>query len=180
MNNNLSSQFRLKLSLHIVRLLKNPSKELKGFTLLELLVVMIFVSLLAVVALPNLVRQAGKAREVEFKNVVGIVNRSQQAYHWEKQNFAQGIDDAESLKLLNVSFDNRYIDAYNIQAFSSHANIALTNLESIDDQTRIYSGAIYHDTGRYSMVVCQSLQVATNVSAPVSSSDCGVDAERVR
>lgn len=153
-----------------------------GFTLLELMVVMIFLSLLAAVALPNLVRQAGKAREVEFKNVIGVTNRAQQAYHWERGIFAQGANDPESISLLNLGFDTAYIDDYNIIAYTDHATIAPTNTEFILDQTRAYSGGAYYDpsTGLYSVILCQSDTLAEGMAEPVNDGDCGPDAVRIK
>lgn len=177
MMNNISAQFRTKLCLCLV---KKQSPSTGGFTLLELMIVMIFISIFAAIALPNLIRQAGKAREVEFKNVIATVNRAQQTYHWEKQLFAQGANDAESIDLLNVDFDNSYIDSYNITAYTTHATIALTNSEYEDDQTRAYSGGTYYNAGFYSIVICQSALVADSLAEPISASECPADGELVR
>ena len=171
------STIKVKFLLH---LLKQSNHE-KGFTLIELLVVMIILGVLAAVALPNFISQAGKAREVEFKNAVGTINRAQQAYHWEKQVFAEGATDDESLKLLNVDFDAHYVDSFGIVAHSiSMASVAPTNSEYDDDQTRAYSGATFFVTGVYNTAICQSQLAAANLTPPVSATDCGTDADLLK
>lgn len=174
MNN--PSQFKTKLLFYLLR------KSSLGFTLIELMVVMIFLSVFAAIALPNLVKQAGKAREVEFKNAVGTINRAQQTYHWEKNVFVEEATDEESLNVLNISFDNRYIEDYNIRAYNdfSYATISPNNPNFQKDQTRAYAGGIYYDAGNYSVVVCQSYEVTEIINEPVSFDDCGADAERIR
>jgi len=172
---NIQLQLKTKLLIYLLR--ENLSL---GFTLLELMVVMIFLSIFAALSLPNLIRQAGKAREVEFKNVIGTINRAQQTYHWEKGVFAQGATDAESTNLLNVTFDVSYIDTFNIRAYPEYATIAPTNDNYELDQTRAYSGGTYHSQGNYRVLICQSYEVTNAISAPLALGDCAVDAQRLQ
>jgi prepilin-type N-terminal cleavage/methylation domain-containing protein len=157
----------------------------QGFTLLELMIVMLFMSIFAAVALPNFLKQVGKAREVEFKNTVGTVNRSQQAYHWEKNLFAQGDDDLASLELLGIRLDREYTTDYNINAHSGsidYATIAPSNTNYQNDQTRAYSGLTMFDDGNYEAFMCQSLLPAEETAPPILPPDtpCALDAEQIR
>ena len=165
----------------LFHLIKKPPKNPSGFTLIELLVVIIILGILAAVALPNYLSQAGKAREVEMKNAVGTINRSQQAYHWEKQVFAQGATDDETLTLLNVGFNEVYIDSFNIVAHSvSKASVTPGNIEYVIDQTRAYSGGTFFVGGVYNVAICQSDAVSSLVSPPISDTACDVDGEIVK
>jgi prepilin-type N-terminal cleavage/methylation domain-containing protein len=157
----------------------------QGFTLLELMIVMLFLSIFAAVALPNFLKQVGKAREVEFKNTVGTVNRAQQAYHWEKNVFAQGSDDLASLELLGIRLDSAYITDYNINAYAGdvdYATIAPSNLNYQNDQTRSYSGLSMFVAGAYEAFMCQSLLPAEVIPAPnlPPAIPCGPDTEQIR
>ncbi|AFY70321.1 general secretion pathway protein H [Thalassoporum mexicanum PCC 7367] len=90
----MKSEFKAKLLNHLL----NRKNAEKGFTLIELLVVIIIIGILAAIALPSFLNQANKARQSEAKTYVGSMNRAQQAYFLEKQQFACN-DDFGSLGL---------------------------------------------------------------------------------
>ena len=83
----MKSDFKTKLIQHML----NKKNGEKGFTLIELLVVIIIIGILAAIALPSFLNQASKARQSEAKTYTGSMNRSQQAYYLEKQEFAPNL-----------------------------------------------------------------------------------------
>ena len=83
----MKSDFKTKLIQHIM----GKKNSEKGFTLIELLVVIIIIGILAAIALPSFLNQASKARQSEAKTYVGSINRAQQAYFLEKNQFAPAI-----------------------------------------------------------------------------------------
>ncbi len=139
------------------------NKKNKGFTLIELLVVVIIIGVLAAVALPNLLSQVGKARETEGKNGVGTINRSQQAYHFEKQGFAT-LTNAQlqsAQNELGVVINSKY---YQLATTGTNANSYATHtalgLNAQNDGVRQFAGGIAYSSGSYATAVCQSNSVA--------------------
>ncbi|MBI1953793.1 MAG: type II secretion system protein [Candidatus Omnitrophica bacterium] len=64
-----------------------------GFTLLELLVVVIIVGILASVAMPQFGKATDRAREAEAKNVLASLLSAELAYLQEKSTFTLNKDD---------------------------------------------------------------------------------------
>lgn len=83
------------LKYYIFRQIKGKYKEEnnKGFTLLELLIVMLCATVLSLIAYPQVLSQVAKAREAEGIMILGSINRAQQAYRTEKAVFAQSLQD---------------------------------------------------------------------------------------
>ncbi|CCI39172.1 type IV pilin-like G/H family protein [Microcystis aeruginosa] len=68
--------------------IKSQGKKARGFTLVELLVVVIVLGILSAVGLPNLLGQVAKGRQAEAVAILGQINRAQQAYRYENSAFA--------------------------------------------------------------------------------------------
>lgn len=80
----MKTELKAKFLQHIL----NKKKNEEGFTLIELLVVIIIIGILSAIALPSFLNQANKAKQVEAKTSVGALNRAQQAYYLENNQFA--------------------------------------------------------------------------------------------
>jgi len=164
----MNAQFKAKLIQH----LSNKKKD-QGFTLIELLVVVIIVGILAAVALPNLLGQVGKARETEGKNGIGTINRAQQSYHFERQEFSNAIDngtDSGELgnqdNLLGITVASDY---YNFAVEDGDENFVTALAEAVDgsnDGVRAYSGGTQFGSGVYDLIICQTDAINALPTAP--------------
>ena len=72
-----------------------------GFTLIELISVMIFLGILSALALPLFLTQANRARQSEAETNLGAIIRAQQIYRASNANFAtlQELSDSGTLSL---------------------------------------------------------------------------------
>ncbi|NEO67459.1 MAG: prepilin-type N-terminal cleavage/methylation domain-containing protein [Moorea sp. SIO4G2] len=84
----MKTDLKVKLLQHL-----SQKKQDEGFTLIELLVVIIIIGILSAIALPSFLNQANKAKQSEARTYVGSMNRAQQAYYLENDQFVVKDDD---------------------------------------------------------------------------------------
>ena len=63
----------------------------KGFTLLELLVVVIIIGILASIAIPQFVRVTERSRQAEARTILGAIRTAEAAYYQQNDTYATAI-----------------------------------------------------------------------------------------
>jgi type IV pilus assembly protein PilA len=81
----------------------NKKKGEKGFTLVELLVVIVIIGILTAIALPSFLNQTAKAKQAEAKQKISSILKTQQSFRTENPTFATAIDDLALGKLEGAS-----------------------------------------------------------------------------
>ena len=139
----------------------NRKKQDEGFTIIELLIVMIIIGIVSALALPSFLNQAAKAEQSEAKTYVGAIIRAQQAYRLENKSFAPDITTLQ-IGLPTDTLSYTYI-------LTNNDNTALVNANSKDaQQLRSYAGGvIVVESGLTVAIACQTTGV-TNVAPNVN------------
>ena len=79
----MAANLKVKLLQHLAK--KNANE---GFTLVELLVVVVIIGILAAIALPSFLAQTAKAKQTECRTYLGSWAKAQKAFRTENSQFA--------------------------------------------------------------------------------------------
>lgn len=128
-----------------------------GFTLIELMVVVIIMGVLTAIALPNIISQVGKARKAEAKELLNSIGFAQQGYYFEYRQFAPTYAD------MGLTFDSKYYD-FSEPDSSSPTTYTKSNAvakEGGKNSNRSYSLGVYYVSNSYQITLCQSSNATT-------------------
>jgi type IV pilus assembly protein PilA len=147
----------------------NRKQDDKGFTLVELLVVIIIIGILAAIALPNFLNQGAKAKQTEAKQNIGLINRTQTSYRSENSGFADEFDKLGTGTLAGTSNASTTNYSYTLVAGTDSTTIIAN---ALDTALKGYGGANtrYSNSQSQSVissVVCEQIAIGTaGVTAP--------------
>lgn len=139
-----------------------------GFTLIEILVVVIIAGVLAAVALPSFMSQIGKARETEAKMYLSSLGMGQQAYFFEHQTFSN------SIEALEITFKEGY---YHFPEPTLVSAVVVKHEAQPKDATNLnirhYEMGVYYSNFAYTISLCQSANPSLLVQvADIVGEDC--------
>ena len=143
----------------ITKLLKllNKKQTNQGFTIIHLLVILLVSGLVGAAMLPSLVKPVKPSCAcvpLDAGTIVGSVNRSQQAYHFEKGTFAHNVAD------LGLNYKTEFLDSLNITVISENEAYILPSIKQVNrflkDGVYLYAGVISHKGDKFTSVVCRT------------------------
>jgi type IV pilus assembly protein PilA len=154
---------------------KNSSQ---GFTLVELLVVIVIIGILTAIALPSFLNQTAKAKQVEAKTNISAVNKAQQLWRVEQASFTTNFGDLALGRLVGSS-DPAYAytitsaDAVSVVAKATTNQAILKGYASKVTFTDGAAGSGGIVNKEWGSIICESTTPGTAVVAdPPSSLAC--------
>ena len=132
--------------------MRNIIKKQEGFTLLELLIVIVIIGILALLIVPNVVSAPKKSRDTKRKTDLREVKNSLEAYRIDKGDYPATLDDlvdAGELKAVPTDPKNTEPYTYNYTPGNSNTTYTLTAcLENAGDESQGTVAAIAPCTTR--------------------------------
>ena len=123
--------------------------KVKGFTLVELLVVIVIVGILAAVAIPKFLDATNKAKASEFPTELTGIYTGQMAYQVEKGMYATTLTHLKDSGCIDVPGTSRWFK-YQIPQASSSSYVASAKINTIFGATTATdSGALDQTNSRW-------------------------------
>jgi type IV pilus assembly protein PilA len=140
----------------------------QGFTLIEILVVVVILGVLASIALPSFLSQAARSKQARALVYIGLVNRAQQAFFVENDRFATSTAE------LGFAASHAPPDyAYTITSQTGGIKVTQTQAIPTNPALRGYAGLVFSTVdpsgaARLGTVICQGDTATTPSPTPVA------------
>lgn len=96
----------------IEKLKNSPKKSVKAFTLLEMLVVLLIISVLLLLFVPNLTKQKDKVNETGNAAIVKVVDSQAELYEMNNDNGTATLSKLVAEKMITEKQQKSYNDYY--------------------------------------------------------------------
>jgi len=135
------------------RIINKMQGNKKGFTLIELMIVVAILGILAAIAIPNFMRFQAKSKQSEAKTNLGAIGTTAEAYHSENDTYVATWADLGWAP----QGKTRYAYFYNTEQLTGTPTDA-AGCES--DGTDAYDGGAHDDGTNYASVAAQDYFMA--------------------
>jgi type IV pilus assembly protein PilA len=150
-----------------------------GFTLVELLVVIVIIGILTAISIPSFLNQTAKAKQTEAKQNIAVVIRSQQLRYSEQSSFAPTFDELALGNLrgtTNSTATGFYI--YDLAAGGGNMTRLMTITASTQDSNlKSYSGALaiqraFTQESVWESMICVANTPGVVATTPTDANSC--------
>ena len=153
---------------------KQKKGQYTGFTLIELLVVIIIIGILSSIALPSFLAQAAKARASEARTSIGSLNRAQQTYYLENQQFAQDDITSTAIKKLSIGIKDDTTNYTYLVVTTDPTVKIISKATAKNNDFKGYAGGVFSSAGLTNSILCEAdASGTTPVNEPTNVTNCG-------
>lgn len=160
---------------------KQKNEQHMGFTLIELLVVIIIIGILSTIALPSFLAQAAKARASEARVTVGSLNRAQQTYYLEHQQFAQDDGNSTAFEKLSLGIKDDTTNYTYLVVTTDPTVKIISKATAKNNDLKGSAGGVFSSAGLTNSILCEAdVSGITPVNEPVNLTTCGSGSHKLQ